>query len=166
MTVIIVEGVDGAGKTTLINELSSQLNYDVVKGSSFELSSCTNEELYNKFNDMTTLDNVVFDRFIYSNEVYAPLYKDFALLTDEQRREIERKMSHKAIIVYLYADTETLIDRINVRGDDYVTVDKLDTIKEKYDESMSKVRGIGVLRFNTTNTSTIEIVEFISSLIK
>lgn len=166
MTAIIVCGVDGAGKTTLINQLQSLLNYDVVKGSSFELSSCTNEELYNKFNEMTTYDNIIFDRFIYCNEVYAPLYKDFAMLSDDQRREIERKMKDKAIIIYLYADLETLIERINVRGDDYVTVDKLATIMEKYNESLSKVEDLPTFRFNTTDTSTSEIVRFITSLIK
>ena len=158
---IAVCGSDCSGKTTLINRLRESLNWQVVKGSSFELSQCSNEELYQKFDGMTHYEEVVFDRFIYCNAVYAPLYKDFAMLTDEQRREIERKISNKAIIIYLEADMETLIERMNTRGDDYVTVDKLSAIKKGYELAMSKVENVEVLRFNTTQQTTDSIVEAI-----
>lgn len=158
VNLLAVCGSDCSGKTTLINRLQESLNWEVVKGSSFELSSCSNEELYQKFEEMTHFENVIFDRFIYCNEVYAPLYKDFALLTDDQRREIESKISNRVIIIYLEAEMDTLIERMNLRGDDYVTVDKLAEIKEKYNESISKIKNVEVLKFNTTYKSTDSIV--------
>ncbi len=161
MTVLIVCGSDCSGKTTLIEKLRQALNYKVIKGSSFEQSSCSNEELYKKFDDMASLDDVIFDRFIYCNEVYAPLYKDFAMLSDEQRRQLEVKMKDKATIIYLEAELETLIERMNKRGDDYVTIDKLAKIKESYNESMSKVEGLEILKYNTTYLETDEIVSSI-----
>ena len=157
---IIVEGSDCSGKTTLINQLSKLLNFQVVKGSSFELSTCTNEQLFEKFSEMTKLKQTILDRFTPSNAVYAPLYKDFALLSDEQRKEIESEIKDRAIVIYLEADLETLTQRLQARGDDYVTVDKLSSIKEKYQEVMSKVE-LKTLRFNTTYKSTEEIVAVI-----
>lgn len=155
--ILIVEGSDCSGKTTLINQLSKLLNFQVTKGSSFELSQCTNEQLFEKFSEMTKLNETIFDRFIYSNLCYAPLYKDFAIITDEQRQEIESKIQDRAIVIYLEAELETLTQRLQLRGDDYVTVDRLSSIKEKYEEVMSET-GLTTLRFNTTYQSTDEIV--------
>jgi len=163
--IIIVEGSDCAGKTTLINRLKDSLNYQVVKGSSFEQSTCTNEELFNKFDEMTKLEKTVLDRFIYSNLVYAPLYKDFALLTDDQCRLIESKMKDKAIIIYLEAEMDTLIHRLKTRGDDYVTIDKLEGIKESYNRLIPQVE-LKVLRFNTSFMTTNEIIDEVMETIK
>lgn len=163
---IIFEAPDCAGKTTTTIELEKALSeslldeskFTIVKGSSFEHSKCSNEELFEKFKEMLTDEHIIFDRFIYSNEVYASLYEDFSILTDEQRRFIEREIKGNAIVIYLEAELETLKQRIESRGDEYVTADRLASIQEKYAESISKIEGLPILKFNTTYTSTEEIV--------
>ncbi|QQP10717.1 deoxynucleoside kinase [Lysinibacillus agricola] len=107
------------------------------------------------------MDNVIFDRFTFCNEVYAEMYDDFAMLSDEQRRYIEKEMKNKATIIYLYADDEVLEQRFNYRGDDYVTLDKLKYAKGKYEQSLSKVKDLEVVRFDTGKMTTKEIVEHI-----
>lgn len=154
-----IVGTDLSGKTTLVNMLSNVLDFEVVKGSSFELAKCTNEELFNTFVEFSKLDNTVFDRFLYCNEVYAPMYDDFAMLTYEQRRQIELEFDGNLTIIYLYADDENLEQRFSIRGDDYVTIDKIKYAKTKYDESLIKVEFVPVIRFNTGELSTYEIVE-------
>lgn len=161
--IIVIEGSDCTGKTTLIEQLSSQLNFKIIKGSSFEHSQCTNAELFEKFKDMTKERMVVFDRFIYSNEVYAQLYDDFAILNDEQRREIELVVSDRAVVIYLEADIQTLTNRIDVRGDDYVTVDKFQSIKDKYEESLSKIQHVKFIRIDTSNLSKEEVLNKVLS---
>lgn len=157
---IVVEGSDCAGKTTLINALANEMNYSIVKGSSFEQSQCTQEQLYEKFTEMSKLENTILDRYIYSNEVYASLYDDFAILSDEQRRKIENKIKDKALLIYLEADIETLTDRLLERGDEYVKADKLPLIKAKYEDSLKQVT-IETLKFDTGIFSVSEIVEVI-----
>lgn len=159
---ILVEGVDCAGKTSLINLLSNALSFHVVKGSSFEHSQCDNTELFSKFKEMTKERMVVFDRFIYSNEVYAQLYDDFAILTDEQRREIENDISSRALLVYLEADIDVLTSRMNSRGDDYVTVDRLQIIKDKYEESLNKIT-LDHIRINTSSLTKQQILNKVLS---
>nr|WP_277815979.1 MULTISPECIES: deoxynucleoside kinase [Lysinibacillus] len=132
-----------------------------MKGSSFSHSQCTQDELFNKFLEFTKMDNVIFDRFTFCNEVYAEMYDDFAMLSDEQRRYIEKEMKNKATIIYLYADDEVLEQRFNYRGDDYVTLDKLKYAKGKYEQSLSKVKDLEVVRFDTGKMTTKEIVEHI-----
>lgn len=157
--IIIVEGSDCAGKTSLIESLSEHYGFDIVKGSSFEHSQCTQSELLNKFLDMTNKKRIILDRFIYSNEVYASLYDDYAILSDEERRYIETIIKDKSVLIYLKADTPTLVNRMNVRGDEYVTVDKLQSIKDKYEESMNKVAdsfNMYLIEVDTTNLSKEE----------
>lgn len=155
----IVVGTDCSGKTSLVEMLSDITELKVVKGSSFQDSKCTQDELFNKFLEFTKMDNVIFDRFSYCNEVYAEMYDDFAMLSDEQRRFIEREMKDEATIIYLYADDEVLENRFNSRGDDYVSLEKLKYAKGKYEEALHKVEHLEVVKFDTGKMTTKEIVE-------
>jgi gluconate kinase len=157
-----VIGCDGTGKTTLVNKLSEVTGMPVVRGSSFELTANKNQdELFESFKSLLKYDNVIFDRFIYCNEVYAPLYKDYSCLSDSQRREIEADLPEGSELIYLVAEKETIINRFNTRGEEYVKEDKIETILSSYEESLSKTT-IPVSKFNTTHLSTEEIVGIIT----
>lgn len=155
----IVVGTDCAGKTSLVNMLSNVLEMQVVKGSSFELSQCSQDELFEKFAEFTTLDNVIFDRFTICNCVYAPMYKDFAMLTSEQRRLIENLMMYNAKVIYLYADDEVLAERFNKRGDEYVNLERLLEAKKRYEEEIENIKYLEVVKYDTGKMKTYHIVE-------
>jgi thymidylate kinase len=155
---IILEGNECNYKTTVAEKLSKQLHIPVVKGSTFEFSKCTNEELFERFRSLTELDNVIIDRFIYSNKVYATLYKDYAILTDDQREEIERLIQRKATVYYLFADSEIIESRIKERGDDYVVTAMVSKINSQYDITMVK-SNLKVVAFDTNDWSSDEIVK-------
>jgi len=161
VNVIAIEGCDATGKTTLAKQLSDKLNMLIVKGSSFENAECDNTQLFKHFNKVANASNVIIDRTIYSNRVYATLYDDYAILTDEQRMQIEDKFKNKTLVLYLTADVDTIIDRINVRGDDYVTPDKIQSIVSNYNSVMSDAMNndVIVLTYNTTEWTTNGIVD-------
>ena len=173
MTLIILEGNECNFKTTVAEKLSKKLGWEVVKGSSFEMSQCNNEELYQKFIDLTKLDNVIIDRFTWSNLVYASLYEDFSIITLEQAKEIQRLIVDKAYVVFLHADHEVLIERIGVRGDDYVKTEKLESINKKYWEVIvdtldiqnpkSEFKSFQGNMFDTAKYGSDDIVESILS---
>lgn len=131
---IILEGNECCFKTTVAEKLSKKLGWDIVKGSSFELAQCNNAELFEHFLGITHMKNKIVDRYIYSNLVYASLYKDFAIINEEQQNIIEDTLKDKAIIVYLYASPDVIKERLEERGDDYVEVDMIESINEKYDQ--------------------------------
>lgn len=161
MTVYILEGSDATGKTTLAKQLSDKLELLTIKGSSFEQSDCTNEELYKHFKKVANLDNVIVDRHIYSNRIYATLYKDYAILSDKQRTKIENIFKQDALVIYLTADEETIIKRLKQRGDKYVTPDKVAPILNLYQVAISDAldNNVTVLYYDTSILSTEEIVE-------
>jgi thymidylate kinase len=155
---IILEGNECCFKTTVAEKLSKQLKIPVVKGSTFEFSKCTNEELFGRFKGLTELDNVIIDRFIYSNRVYATLYEDYAILSGEQREEIERLINQKATVYFLFADDQVIESRIKQRGDDYVVPDMVSKINDTYDSTMVESR-LKVVAYDTNDWSSAEIVE-------
>jgi thymidylate kinase len=158
---IILEGNECNYKTTVAEKLSKQLNIPVVKGSSFEYSKCTNEELFARFKELAALDNVIIDRFIYSNRVYATLYEDYAILTNEQRMEIEDIIRHKSTVYYLFADDDIIKERISERGDDYVDVSMVKKINNTYSDTMMDATA-RITAYDTNDWSSDEIVEEIA----
>jgi thymidylate kinase len=161
MPVIIIEGSDCNYKTTVAEKLSKELGIPIVKGSSFEFAESPNEVLYERSMEIAKLDNVIIDRFIYSNRTYATLYKDYSILTNEQRQEIEDVIRHKATVYYLFADDEIIKGRITERGDDYVDVSMVKKINNLYSEVMMDA-AVKISAYDTNDWSSDEIVEEIA----
>lgn len=157
---IILEGNECCFKSTVASKLSEKSGYPIIKGSSFELSQCTNKELYEHFINFSNNDNVIMDRFIYSNQVYATLYRDFAILTKDQRRHIEKLVFDKSIVYYLYAPDEVIKKRIKSRGDEYVELDMVSKISEMYEQVMFQ-SGLKLRMLDTNEMTSDEIVEVI-----
>jgi len=157
---IILEGNECCFKSTVASKLNEKLDYPIIKGSSFELAQCNNEELYKHFIEFAKNKNVIMDRFIYSNQVYATLYKDYAILTDTQRKSIEEMVFDKAKVYYLYAPDEVIKKRIKSRGDEYVELDMVSKISEMYEQVMFQ-SGLKLRMLDTNEMTSDEIVEVI-----
>ncbi|MFO1442956.1 AAA family ATPase [Bacillus sp. Bva_UNVM-123] len=155
---IILEGNECCFKTTIAEKLHKELNIPIIKGSSFEHSQCTNEELIHKFKELTKLNNTIIDRFIYSNRVYATLYKDYAILTNEQRKEIEDLIKNKATVYYLHADDNVIEERIRQRGDEYVDVSMVGKINDEYTRAILDCN-LRIQVYNTNEWTSNEITE-------
>lgn len=102
--IIVVEGPDGAGKTTLINELFPTWN-QVHRG-----------PLANPFKtyveDICYVDKLqvplVLDRFFYSELVYGPLVRAGSKLTWAHCRMLERLLlAHEVVVVFALPPFET-----------------------------------------------------------
>lgn len=144
-------------KTTVANKLSEKLNLPIIKGSSFELSQCTNEELYNHFFKIAVSDNLIVDRYIYSNLTYASLYDDYAILSKNQKEYLELILDSKAKVIYLFADDNVLKERMKVRGDDYVDESMLSVINKKF-HSVMTTSTLNPTWYDTNDWTSDEIV--------
>ncbi|UOX38223.1 deoxynucleoside kinase [Bacillus phage BUCT083] len=158
MTLIILEGPDCCFKSTVAAKLSKELKYPIIKGSSFELATSGNEKLFEHFNKLADEDNVIIDRFVYSNLVYAKEFKDYSILTEQQLRIIEDKIKLKAKVVYLHADPSVIKERLSIRGDEYIEGKDIDSILELYREVMSSA-GLHTYSWDTGQWGSDEIVE-------
>lgn len=157
----IVVGADCTGKTTLINLLSDAKSLEVIKGSSFEQSKLPHDQLLKNFEELAGKRDIIFDRFIYCNYVYATLYEDYAILTEDERRHIESLLSPNTCIIYLHAPTEVLKERLALRGDEYVDGSNFDEIKSLYSDVLTEIgMNIPVFTFDTSILTAEQIVSF------
>ncbi|MCY8499398.1 deoxynucleoside kinase [Bacillus atrophaeus] len=163
MTMIILEGTDCCYKSTVADKLSKEFGYPVIKGSSFELATSGNEKLFDHFNKLADDDNVIIDRYIYSNLVYARKFKDYSILTEEQQRAIEKKIRDKAEVIYLHADPKVIKQRLCERGDEYITERDIEPVLGLYREVMSNA-GLYTYSWDTGQWDSDEIVEDLTYL--
>ncbi|AVB11515.1 AAA family ATPase [Bacillus velezensis] len=158
MTMIILEGTDCCYKSTVADKLRKELGYPVIKGSSFELAKSGNEKLFEHFNKLADEDNVIIDRYIYSNLVYAKKFKDYSILTEEQQRTIEEKIRDKAKVIYLHADPKVIKQRLLERGDEYIKDRDIEPVLKLYRKVMSDA-GLHTYSWDTEQWSSDDIVE-------
>lgn len=162
MAIIIVEGADCSGKDSLIKELKRITGYSVVRGSSFELSKGGSELMRDIMLESLEEDNIILNRSYLSNIVYAPLF-DYPLIQKNHAMEVTHAINEtgeKTVLVYLYADNEVLINRMDSRGDEDVSPSDLQRILDKYSEVLlSEFLPNNFLGYNTGEQSSEEIAE-------
>lgn len=153
---IIVEGVDASGKDTFINNLAELTDKKVARGSSFEISELGPEEMYERLKEMiVSNDDLIINRFFYSNAVYGPLY-DYPMLSHEQYLELNDLVCDSAIVYYLVADTKIIKNRIDNRGDDMVKPEEIQGIKDAYVEMWKKYTPKTLIVINTNDNSILD----------
>ncbi|MCY9737543.1 deoxynucleoside kinase [Paenibacillus alvei] len=159
---IILEGNECNYKTTIAQKLSDYYGMEIVKGNSFEIAKMQSEKMALYLLKLLYGKPVIIDRFLYSNLVYAAIYEGYSPLPDWYRHCIELTMNSKsAIVVHLNAPTHILEERLRLRGDDMITVDKLSTINAKYQQVMkaAKSRNVNIFEASTEFHSSDEIVQ-------
>lgn len=164
---IILCGTDCTFKTTIANKLNKSLKLPVVKGSNFETAMGTNEELYDFLNNVLSKNNQIIDRSIFSNLVYTAVYPEYTRVTDKQKKLLENKIKENSVVIYLTASVDTIINRLNKRGDEYVTTNETPQLIEEYSVVMSKAvkNKVPVHTFDTGILSSNEIVRQVLNLI-
>lgn len=140
---IIVEGLDGSGKSTFIDILSEIMKREQIRGSSFEISELGADGMFEYSKKLITEnDKIIVNRFFYSNLVYGRIYNKYPMMSKPQYDELQELVNKNSIVYYLYAGRDIIEDRIGVRGDDMVDIEDLWKIENEYlkmwDEYMPK----------------------------
>lgn len=111
--VIIVEGIDRVGKTTLVNMLHKATGFPVYKNNTeFKLENMDNENETDKMIKMLqicALGNVdiIFDRFHWTDTVYGCLQRGYLLNTALQNKDkIEGVLAEMKAVVCLVRPTD------------------------------------------------------------
>lgn len=109
--IIIVEGIDRVGKTTLCNKLSKELNIPIYKHSQKVMDYSMMDNLNETDKMLQLLDiceitsaNIIFDRFHFSDYVYGILERGYyAKIALENLRILDEKLFEmNAVIVYVH----------------------------------------------------------------
>lgn len=154
--IIILEGCDCAGKTTFAEKLSERTGYEILKGSSFEISELGADGMFEHMMKLLDKDNIIIDRFFYSNVVYGDMYH-YPTMEIYQYKKLRDKMNEKALLVYLHAPTHVLESRMRQRGDDMIKVEDVREIKAYYRDVLQGLLTPKTLLSLDTNDSNFNV---------
>lgn len=144
---IVLEGCDGVGKTTVAEQLASEIK-------DAQIVHCTREtqndfEFFMDFIERAKTENIILDRGMYGQFVYQE--HNERKLTPEQLLELEKQMSAiKARVFYICASRDAIRSRLNARLE--VLSLPLETILARY-ESIFARSIIPIYVWDTTATS-------------
>jgi thymidylate kinase len=134
---IMVEGPDGAGKSTLVKQLADARPYATVlhKGPPGEDPYAEWEQPLTRSTDKLTFA----DRWHWGELVYGPLLRGISILDDTAFRHVEMTLQALGTLcVYMDQPLPILVDRLEARGDDLIKTDMLETIQAGYAEVLRK----------------------------
>lgn len=148
--VIIIEGPDGSGKTTLANMLSTQTGYPIIHN----VQPKTPEEKAEMWRSYIELiksgRNLILDRAWYSEMVYGPIMRGASALDYPLMYELERAVAKRGgMVIYCRDNPEVLWRRATKRGEDFVKdYGTFVEICESFDDVMGVPHLIPVVKYD------------------
>ena len=118
---IIIEGADGSGKSTFAKLLSEKFGFPIV-----HRDKPKNEQEKKQMFDMYLSEakkgsNAIYDRYMYSEQVYGPIMRDASFINIEQMYEVEVELAKTgAIVIFCDHKITTLWEACLDRGETYI----------------------------------------------
>jgi len=188
---LAIEGVIGVGKTSLANLLEEKLKAKLVI-ENFEENPFLNEfyidperyafqtqlffllSRYRQQNDLRQTDVfnklVITDYMFIKDRLFASLNLDDKemILYDSVAKILEKNIIQPDIVIYLQADTSTLIKRISKRGRDFenkISPDYIQALNEVYNEYFFRYQDSPLLIINTNDIDFVNNKKDLEELI-
>lgn len=132
--IIILEGENKTGKSTICNYIVDHYDFDYVK------CSQPKGDPYVEYMEILRRieksgKNTVIDRFLYGEFVYGPIYRGKSLLTETQKRNIELKaLSLNAHLIYCYDTVKNIKQRFLSEGEEFAKTKLIGETLRRFDE--------------------------------
>lgn len=166
--IIILEGPDGAGKSTLARELYNVLSQEddtsiVHHGPYKGVDGAELSKLYfaSMLPAITYNKHVILDRSWYSEPIYADVYrKTESRITPSVRRMLERcALAKGAVVIYCRPPVEQCIEAFGARVEYLDSTTQLKAVAEKYDQWYDTFNGMPIFEYDYTQQSIDDVLE-------
>ena len=148
MSIIVIEGADNIGKTTIAKYLVEQLNYQYYHCS----VPISEDSAKNEYFSLIERDNIILDRSWIGEFVYAPLFRNYL---PNYRDEIKTRLKEKSILlILLHCNKNKLKDLKYINSNEFLN--KHEEISNKFLEEFAKIKYGQKVIFNIENFSSLE----------
>lgn len=140
---IIVEGPDGAGKTTFVESLQRELAHNPRGAEDIITLHCgpPSDHVYAEYTknhlhgySPMQLTHVVCDRWHWGELIYGPMLRGESKLDRHGFDRVEHYLARRgAVVAFLTEKAQILARRVEERGDELVKVDQLPYLVAAYD---------------------------------
>ena len=129
--IVIFEGLDGCGKTTLAKLFAEKTGYKYIHESYTDDCEEKEKRLFEFEGKLIREENVIFDRSTLIDDfVYGFLNKKQSSLIE--KRQFIISLLKQCKIFHLRLDEELRKERFEKRGDEFVTNDMMNRIRGEY----------------------------------
>ena len=128
---IIIEGPDGAGKSTLAKSLADRLDMNILK------MTANGGQSVPEYLQKLACDGVVIDRCWVSEQIYSDLFGREPRIGNDDAEALTESCGLVGIpIIVLLPPLHVVIGRLNARGDEYADVvcPNITEIYRRYEE--------------------------------
>ena len=153
---IIIEGPDGAGKSTLAKSLAGALDMNILK------MTANGGQSVPEYLQKLACDGVIIDRCWVSEQVYSDLFGREPRIDHDDAEALTKLCERMGIpIIVLLPPLHVVIGRLNERGDEYADVVCPNIVKiyERYQEWAEEHDNAIVLEDNNPATAMEEVLK-------
>lgn len=153
---IIIEGPDGAGKSTLAKSLAGALDMNILK------MTANGGQSVPEYLQKLACDGVIIDRCWVSEQIYSDLFGREPRIDHNDAEALTELCEHTGIpIIVLLPPLHVVIGRLNERGDEYADVVCPNIVKiyARYQEWAEEHDNAIVLEDNNPATAMVEVLK-------
>lgn len=170
--ILIIEGVDLSGKSTLMNTLCKAFPGIVFKITDRPRNDSYSERGKIKHYYTSILEYInhnrnkiiMLDRFYPSELVYSKVKRGYEAFGEADFNDYERVINNlDHLVIYCNPGIETILTRLKSRGDDYINEEDIKALMGRY-ERFSKETRLNTLEIDT-NKPVEELLEIIKATI-
>lgn len=133
MKLILLEGVDKCGKTTIANRLIKDYGFNYIK-----CSQPKGDAFLEYFTILDSIDknkNYVIDRFHWGESVYGPIYRGVSTMDQDKQWQIEFKVKNLGgILIYASNTKEFIAEKFKEDKEEFTKEEHIDKLLKNYED--------------------------------
>lgn len=124
--IIIIEGVDGQGKSFLSKSLAKHYKAELIHVSAPKTKNAFLEYI-ELLKDLNVKKKYIFDRCFYGERAYGPVYREKSTVSKDQQNCLELMIKeHNPVVIYCWTNLKNTKKVFDTRGEPFT---KLEDVK-------------------------------------